>query len=71
MLLFRSEEHVDRWCAKTGSPRGASFSTEQAWRLAQDLYGDRLSLSWRRLTAQEYEEMFARAGLRGEFWTLS
>ena len=41
------------------------------WRLAQDLYGDRLSLSWRRLTAQEYEAMFARAGLDGAFWALS
>jgi hypothetical protein len=34
MLLFRSEEHVERWSAQHGLPRGASMSLVTAWALA-------------------------------------
>jgi hypothetical protein len=70
MLLFRSEEHVDRWCQETGIARGESFSIEQGWELARDLYSDRLSIDWRRKTAAEYEAMFKAAGLTSDFWRL-
>src|SRR5438067_563533 len=47
MLLFRSEEHVDRWCAAWQQPRGAVLSLEQCWQLADAWYRDRMSPTWR------------------------
>jgi Alkylmercury lyase len=70
MLLFRSEEHVERWCDRANVRRGESFSIEQAWVLAKRLYSDRLSLTWRRKTPDEYETMFLEAGLTSDFWRL-
>ncbi len=42
MLLFRSEEHVRRWCRAWKCKPGAIFSLEKGWRLAQAWYADRL-----------------------------
>jgi hypothetical protein len=70
MLAFRSEAHVDRWCEETGIERGAAFPLETAWRLADAWYSDRLSVDWRRRTADETEALFAQLGLSGPFWTL-
>jgi hypothetical protein len=51
MLLFRSEEHIDRWCAMWGQPRGGTLSLEQGWKLANAWYGDdRRDPDWRRKT---------------------
>ncbi len=62
MLLFRSEQHVDRWC---------KLGLQQGCRLAKEWYGDRLSPAWRTKSASEAEAAFARIGLKGEFWKLS
>jgi hypothetical protein len=70
MLLFRSEEHVDRWCVQQGVGRGESFSVEQCWGLASAWYHDRLSADWRRRTVDEAEALFASLGLRSDFWRL-
>ncbi len=70
MLAFRSEEHVERWCATRRISRGASFSLEQAWQLGQAWYADKLSPQWRRKTADEAEAIFAGIGLTGDFWRL-
>jgi hypothetical protein len=70
MLLFRSEQHVDRWCEQWNRPRGGTLSLAQGWKLAQLWYGDRLSPNWIPKTAEEAEEIFARVGLVGEFWRL-
>ena len=53
MLLFRSEEHIDRWSERTGIPRGESFSLKQGWTLARALYADRMSPTWQRKTADD------------------
>ncbi len=66
MLLFRSEEHV----ARSGKPRGAFLTTDQAWRLADIWYRDRDDPRWHRRTAEEAENVFAQLGLRGDFWKL-
>jgi hypothetical protein len=71
MLLFRSEEHVDRWCAAEGIARGALFSLEQCWELARAWHANRLSPEWRRRTPEEVEALFASLGLVGEFWHLT
>jgi alkylmercury lyase-like protein len=70
MLAFRSEEHIARWCESRGSPRGASFSLEQAWELGRRWYEDKLSPEWRRATPEEAEAVFADVGLTGDFWRL-
>lgn len=71
MLLFRSEEHVDRWCKLWGQPRGITFSAEQAWQLAKEWYGaDRREPAWRRKTVDEAEAIFAQLGFASDFWRL-
>jgi hypothetical protein len=71
MLLFRSEEHVDRWCGRWGQARGALLTLEQAWGLAAAWYTeDRRDPSWRRKTLDEIEPLFAGLGLTSEFWGL-
>ncbi len=71
MLLFRSEQHIDRWCGQWNRPRGGSLSLEQGWKLAKLWYGDRLKRDWRPKTAAEAESVFRQVGLVGEFWKLS
>jgi hypothetical protein len=71
MLLFRSEEHIDRWCQQWKMERGAVLSLEQGWRLAQAWYGpDRRDPAWRRKTVDEAEALFAELGLTSSFWNL-
>ena len=71
MLFFRSEEHVDRWCAAWRFDRGAVLSLEQGWKLAQAWYSpDRRDPSWRRRTLEETEALFVDLGLTSEFWSL-
>jgi hypothetical protein len=70
MLLFRDEGHVDRWCDARGLGRGGLLTLEQAWRLAQGWYGQKLSPTWRRHTREEAEALLAQVGLTGRFWHL-
>lgn len=70
MLLFRDEEHVDRWCAAREMPRGALISPEKAWHLAQGWYRDKVKPDWRRHTLEEAEALFAEVGLMSAFWKL-
>ena len=71
MLLFRSEEHVDRWCAARGSSQGALLSLEQMWGLARAWYGERLAPDWRKRTPEEAQRVLDDLGLAGPFWRLS
>ena len=70
MLLFRSEEHVDRWCAARDIPRGATMTPAQCWALARGWYADKLDPAWRRKTLDEAEVTLAAIGLTGPFWSL-
>ena len=70
MLLFRSEEHIARWCAFRGLPRGGIMSAEQCWQLARAWYGDKLHPDWRRKTLEEAEATLAAIGLTDPFWRL-
>lgn len=67
MLLFRSEEHVER----SGKLKGGLMTPEQMWRLADTWYHDRDDPAWRRRSTDEAEQVFADIGLTGEFWKLS
>ena len=69
MLLFRSEEHVDRWCEAREIPRGATMTPAQCWALARGWYADKLDPAWRRRTPDEAEALLAGIGLAGPFWS--
>jgi hypothetical protein len=70
MLLFRAEEHIDRWCRTRDIGRGATLTPEQGWRLAYDWYKNKLKPEWRRHTLEETEALLASVGLAGPFWNL-
>jgi hypothetical protein len=65
MLLFRSEEHVERWCRTWRMARGATLSLEQVWALAQAWYApNRRTPEWRRYTVEQAEGLFRLLGLK-------
>ena len=70
MLLFRAEEHIDRWCSQWNQPRGATLTIAQAWKLAQAWYGNKMERDWRRATVEETEALLLELGLTGSFWSL-
>ena len=70
MLLFRSEEHLERWHEQTGLPLGETMTPQQQWLLARRWYANRRAPEWRRRTPEEAEAIFADCGLIGEFWAL-
>lgn len=70
MLLFRDEEHVDKWCGTRDLPRGAIITPEQTWRLARGWYKDKVKASWRRHTLEETEGLLESIGLTGPFWNV-
>jgi Alkylmercury lyase len=68
MLLFRSEETVDQWCAARGIPRRPIINLEQLWYLAQAWYGNRLTVESRRPAPEQMVGIFSSIGLDGPFW---
>ena len=71
MLLFRSEEHIDRWSRAWHLDRGGVLSLEQCWQLARAWYtDDRRDPNWRRKTGAEAQALFTELGLTGAFWQL-
>jgi len=68
MLLFRSEETVNRWCEARDLPRRPLVSLEQLWQLAVIWYGNRLTPESRRSAADEMVAVFESIGLTGPFW---
>jgi len=70
MLLFRDEEHVDRWCDARDLTRGAIITPEQGWRLAYGWYKDKAKADWRRHTLEETEVLLGSVGLTSPFWNL-
>ena len=70
MLLFRGEEHIDRWCLQWKQSRGALLTIDQASRLAQVWYGKKMEADWRRATLEETEGLLEGLGLTGPFWSL-
>lgn len=69
MLLFRSEEHLERWLTERDLRRGATLTPAQQWQLGRSWYSDRMDPAQRR-TPDQAEEIFTGLGLTGDFWTL-
>jgi len=70
MLLFRSEEHVERWCRTRGLPVQPRVSMAQLWELAVAWYANRITEESRRPVGDEVRAIFDRIGLRGPFWEI-
>jgi hypothetical protein len=70
MLLFRSEEHVDRWCATRGLPRRPLVRLDQLWQLAKAWYASRLTPEARRPMGDEIRAVFDGLGLTDTFWRI-
>ena len=70
MLLFRDEEHIDRWCTQWNQLRGATLTIDQAWELAAAWYRNKMDPGWRRASVDETENLLERVGLTGPFWSL-
>jgi hypothetical protein len=68
MLLFRSEEHVARWCGARALPRRPLVSLEQLWELAVRWYSSRLTADARRPMGAEIRAIFDELGLTDPFW---
>lgn len=71
MLLFRSEEHVERWRAQWSQPKGGLMNIETCALLAYDWYHDRLDPDGRRKSPEEAAQIFQGLGLVGDFWSLT
>ena len=69
-MLFRGEEHIERWCSQWNFPRGATLTIDQTWQLADAWFQRKAEPDWRRATLDEAEAVFARIGLTGPFWNL-
>lgn len=70
MLIFRSEDHIDRWCMQHNLARGATITPTVAWRLARAWYQNKVRPDWRRHTLAEAEALFASLDLTTPFWNL-
>ncbi|MDQ6930144.1 MAG: alkylmercury lyase family protein [Candidatus Eremiobacteraeota bacterium] len=71
MLIFRSEEHVRRWCGQWKLNLGAVLSLQKVRALAALWYGsDRRDPTWRRKTQQETVDAFQSLGLIAPFWKI-
>lgn len=68
MLGFRSEAHVDAWCAEQGLARQPTISLDQQWRLAVEWYENRLTVESRRPGPEEIKAIFSDLGLVEPFW---
>ncbi|MBA2382330.1 MAG: hypothetical protein H0V73_09500 [Chloroflexi bacterium] len=69
MLLFRSEDHLDRWLA--GRAPGATTSISTLAKLAAAWWGDRLSPDWRPHTREQNQAILKGLGLTSSFWDLA
>jgi hypothetical protein len=68
MLLFRSEDHLQRWLA--GRRKGETISITKLAELAEAWWGDRLDPEWRPHTREQNQAILTRLGLTGPFWDL-
>ena len=68
MLLFRSEEHLQRWLS-LGNPLGETLTITQQWELARRWFAGRHESQWQRRTPAEAEQVLASVGLTSAFWS--
>jgi hypothetical protein len=70
MLLFRSEEWIEKWCQRNDLARGEILTINQVWELSKLWYHNRLSLDYRGRSAEQVAKIFKQTGLTSEFWSV-
>jgi hypothetical protein len=70
VLPFRTRDDVPRWSRRHGLPSGVVVDLAQVHELARVWYGGHLRRDWRKHTAREAQDIFARVGLVGPHWEL-
>lgn len=70
MLLFRDENEVNEWSQRHDIPRGDIQPIENIWEFSKVWYGNHLRPDWKKWTAKEAKEIFAKFGLTGDTWHL-
>jgi hypothetical protein len=68
MLLFQSEEWIDKWSKRNNLERGEVLTIQHVWELSKLWYQDRLSLEYHGRSVEQVEEIFKQAGLVSKFW---
>ena len=68
MLLFQSEEWVEKWCKRHNLERGEMLSLGQVWELSKLWYGNRMSPEYHGRSMEQVAEIFKQAGLTAKFW---
>lgn len=70
MLIFQSEEWVDKWCKRNNLERGEMLTTQQVWELSKLWYGNRMSLEYHGRSMEQVADVFRQAGLISKFWNV-
>jgi hypothetical protein len=70
MLLFRSEEWIDKWCERNHLERGEILTIGQVWELSRLWYGNRMSVEYHGRSMEQVAGIFQTAGLKSKFWHL-
>ena len=68
MLLFRSDEWIDKWCQRNNLERAEVLAINQVWELSKLWYQNRLSLDYHGRSVEQAAEIFKQAGLMSKFW---
>jgi len=68
MLLFQSEEWVDKWCNRNSLKRGEVLTIQQVWELSKLWYQNRLSIDFHGRSIEEVSGIFKQVGLTSQFW---
>ena len=70
MLLFRSEEWIDKWCQRNNLARGEVLTIHQVWELSKLWYHNRLSLEYHGRSMEQVAGIFKQTGLMSTFWSI-
>jgi hypothetical protein len=68
MLLFQSEEWIDKWRKRKNLERGEVLTIQQVWELSKLWYHDRLSAEYHGRSIERVAEIFRQVGLTSAFW---
>ena len=68
MLLFQSEEWIDKWCKRNNLSRGEVLTIQQVWELSRLWYHNRLSMEYHGRSTEQVEDIFKQADLTSKFW---
>jgi len=68
MLLFQSEEWIDKWCQRNNLEHGEVLTLHQVWELSKLWYGNRISMEYHGRSTEQVAEIFKQVGLTSDFW---